>query len=153
MTMTNTANAPFQQLSNKEALLRDWKHANDILTQAKTAEADLRKQIIAAYSDKADDYSGVENHDIGFGYDLKIEHKLNYTLKSADSFKDVHAVINRIESISDVAAFIAGNLFKQKFEISVSEYKKLPVDIKQLVDTVLTIAPASKSVKIAERKK
>lgn len=141
---------------NNEQLLAAWSQAQRSLSEAKANEAVLRTQVIERFSTVTDEMaSGMENIDIGYGYDLKIERKLNYRLATAKDYEAVHKVIDAIEAMGPAEQLIADRLFKQKFDISVSEYKLLDgaSQIKKLVDGVLTISAATPSVEIKERKK
>lgn len=139
-----------------DELLAAWAKAQRELINARSTESVLRENVIKRFSQVTDEMaSGMENIDIGFGYDLKIERKLNYKLATAKEYEAVHKVIDAIEAMGPAEQLIADRLFKQKFDISVSEYKLLDgaSEIKKLVDSVLTITAATPSVEIKERKK
>lgn len=140
--------------SNKLALLIEYEKMQAELARIKLAEAELRKQVIEAVSIHPMDevFSGTENIDIGGGYDLKIEHKLDYKLDNANDFEAVDALITRMDADSRME-LIVDRLFRRKFELSVTEYKNLPPEWKKEVDRVLTIKPASKSIKFHKRAK
>lgn len=142
-------------ISNRDALLTSWKNAKDALTTATLAERELRSQVIAAFSETNDEmYSGTESIDIGFGYDLKIVHNLKYTLDNSNDFEKTDKALDEIEAaLGDIGELIVDRLVKRKLEISVSEYKELPPEAKKIIDRVLTIKPASKSVEIKKRGK
>lgn len=139
--------------SNKLAMLVDYEKIQAELARVKAAEAEMRKSIIAAFSDHIEDnFSGTENVDIGGGYDLKIEHKLDYKLDNANDYEGVDKIIAEMDDDPRME-LIVDRLFKRKLEIGVTEYKNLPAEWKVKVDRVLTIKPAAKSVKFHKRAK
>lgn len=137
--------------NNKYALLDAWKDAKDALDRVKAAEASLRADLVEAFSvhHAEEIFSGMENIDVGKGYDLKIEHSLSYKLDQ----EKVESVLDEIEAKFEGGSVLADRLCKVKYELAVSEYKKLPEEARKLVDKILTISPASKSVKLQERKR
>lgn len=137
--------------SNKLAMLVDYEKIQAELVRVKAAEAEMRKSIIAAFSDHIEDnFSGTENVDIGGGYDLKITHTLDYKLDTADDYDAVDKIIAEMDKDARME-LIVDRLFRRKLEISVTEYKNLPAEWKVKVDRVLTIKPAAKSVKFHKR--
>lgn len=146
--------APFNNLSNKDRLLADWKAADEASKLAVEKERDLRKQVIDAFSTETNELkSGVENIDAGWGFDLKIEHKIVYKLDNANDFEKVEDAIDQMEAFGELGEHIANSLFKRKYDVSVTEYKKLDPKYKVIIDKILTIEPASKSVKLVKRAK
>lgn len=143
-------------LSNKDKLLADWKAASTQLKILKADETALRAQVIEAFSTETDPQkSGVENVDVGWGYTLKIEHKLDYKLDTSDKLNPndkVAKVLLEIERGMPGGNIIADRLVKWKPEVSVTEYKLLSPENKTRIDKVLTIKPASKSVELVEPK-
>jgi hypothetical protein len=144
-------NAP---LSNKQVLFAQWNTQAAIAKAAVEAERNLRAQVIEAYSDAQafpEFASGTESVDIGEGFDLKILHSLDYKLDNANDCERLDKVLDQIEKSMEGGAIIAERLVKWKPELSVSEYKLLAPAQKAMIDTVLTIKPASKSVKVHKR--
>jgi len=134
--------------SNRDTLLASWKEANAQLKHFRTLEGELRKQVIDAFSEQTSEMaSGVENVDIGWGHTLKVTHKLEYKLDDTKLDK----ALEQIEKTVEYGELLAERLVKFKPELSVSEYKKLPGDAKKIIDTVLTIKPAAKSVEIVAK--
>lgn len=140
--------------SNKLALLQDYEKKQAELVRLRAEEAELRKAVLAAWSEHGEGeiFSGTENVDIGGGYDLKIEHTLSYTLDNANGYEGVDKIIEEMDADPRME-LIVDRLFKRKFEIGVTEYKSLPAEWKAKVDRILTIKPASKSVKFHKRAK
>lgn len=141
-------------LANKYTLLQSWQAKKAELDALKLAESQLRAEVLAAFSEHVADelFSGVENIDIGQGYDLKITHALSYKLDNANDFERTDEALDAIEKL-DNGELLAERLVKRKLELSVSEYKKLPPAAKKIIDRVLTITNAAPTVAIAQRKK
>lgn len=146
---TATANASVAP-SNKDTLLQQWKEAAEQLVIARNRESDLRKQVIEAFSTISTEmHSGVENIDVGWGFDLKITHKLDYKLDDAG----IDAALEAIERDIEHGELLAERLVSWKPSISVREYGALPAAAKVIIDRVLTIKPAAKSVELKQRGK
>ena len=129
------------------AVLDAWIAAKRAFLDAQTKERELRAEVLALFSDRMNDSmaSGVENVDTGIGK-LKVTHKLEYKL-DADNDK-VDAMLDKIEKSQEGGNVIAERLVVWKPEISVREYKLLAPAQKAVVDTILTIKQASKSVEL-----
>lgn len=135
--------------NNRDAILTEWKTWKANLDVAKAREAELRAQVIEAFSLETDELkSGIENVDIGFGYKLKIDHKVSYSLDNANDYELTDKALDEIEAKVEHGELLVDRLVKRKLELSVSEYKKLPGDAKKIIDRVLTVKPASKSVEL-----
>lgn len=140
-------------VSNKVALLEDWKATDERLKELRVEEKNKREEVIEAYSEETDEMaSGTESIDIGFGHDLKIEHKLTYSFEKISN-EEVDKALDEIADKCEGGEILAERLVTWKPSISVSEYKKLPADAKKIIDRVLTIKPSSKSIKIHKRGK
>lgn len=140
--------------SNRLALLVEYEKLQAEFVALRAKEAEVRKAVIAAWSehDMEEVFSGVENVDIGNGFDLKIEHTLDYKLENANDYDAVDKLIEKMDKDPRME-LIVDRLFKRKLELGVTEYKRLPPEWKVEVDRVLTIKPASKSVKFHKRGK
>lgn len=137
--------------SNRDTILTQWKDAKAKLDVYQATERALRSQVIEAFSNEPEDASGVENVDVGWGYTLKITHKLDYNLDNANDYEATDNALDEIEKLEN-GELLAERLVKRKLEISVSEYKKLPPAAKKIIDRVLTIKPASKRVELVPPK-
>lgn len=139
--------------SNKDAILTAWKEAAATLATAKARESELRAQVLEVFSEEAaPGHSGTENVEVGWGYTLKIIHKLNYKLDSADDYAKVEKALDAIEKTQEGGNVIAERLVKWKGELSISEYKKLDSRQKALIDAVLTITDATPSIELVAPK-
>lgn len=90
--------------------------------------------------------SGVENVDTGMGK-IKITHKLEYKFTGVPNDR-IDTMLDAIEKSQEGGNVIAERLVIWKPELSVSEYKRLMPQQKALVDAILTIKPASKSIEL-----
>lgn len=137
--------------TNRDSILLAWQDAKAVLAEATLKERELRAAAIEACSTISDEmYSGVENIDIGGGFDFKITHSLSYKLDNADDYAKLHDALDAMEK-GENGKLLAERLVKAKYEISKKEYDLLPAWAKKLIDPVLTITPASKSVEIKKR--
>lgn len=129
------------------AVLDAWTASKRAFLDAQAKERELRAEVLALFSNEMNNpmASGVENIDTGVGK-LKVTHKLEYKLES-DNDK-VDAMLDKIEKSMEGGNIIAERLVMWKPEISVREYKLLTPAQKLLVDPILTIKQASKSVEL-----
>ena len=144
---TNAATAAVQANGNyRMAVLDAHRQSVATLKAAKEAEAQLRAEVISLFSERVNDAnaSGVENIDTGYGQ-LKITHKLNYTLGNANL---VDKALDLIEKSQEGGNIIAERLVSWKPELSVREYKLLSPQQKAYIDTVLTVKPGTPSVEL-----
>lgn len=139
--------------TNKDALLTQWKEASALLAKIKVTEAELRKQVVEAFSNDAKPgHSGTETLEIGWGYKLKIEHKLNYKLDNANDCEKLDKVLDAIEKSMEGGNIIAERLVKWSPELKLTEYKQLSPANKKLIDSVLTITDATPAVTLVPPK-
>jgi len=137
--------------NDRDAALLIWQAAKAVLAEATLIEKEARATAINLASNITDEmHSGVENIDIGDGFDFKITHSLSYKLDNANDYEKMHKALDAIEKGED-GKLLAERLVKAKYEISKKEYDLLPGWAKKLIDPVLTITPASKSVEIKKR--
>lgn len=149
-------------IAERDARLLAWKTAQETLSAAKEREMELREGVGEFVFPVALRKSGVNNHELGNGYVLKLGHKLNYNLvgkpETTDRNADIETALERIEALGNEGAFLADRLVKWKPELSVSEYKELDVSnpthkaIKAIIDEVLEIKPGAPSLEIKEPK-
>lgn len=125
-----------------------WQRTAAQAKQFVATERDLRAKVVAgAFTAPA---IGINHFGLGGGYDLAFTRKLNYSLndKEADGYP-TNKVVEAIENLGPEGKFLAERLVKWSPELSVSEYKKLDpnnplhVQIKAMIDTVLTIKDAA----------
>lgn len=144
---------PSTTRANNMALLSSWDEAKKELSKWKEKEAQLRADVISAFSEVDAMYSGTERVSIGRQadgneYDVKFVHTLDYKLNQ----DTVDAALDRIEKL-DNGELLAERLVKRTLELKVSEYKLLPDEARKIIDQVLTIKPASKQVEVVKASK
>lgn len=149
----NQSNRGNQMLSQEQTdLLSRWQAAKTAAANAVLSERELRLKVIETFSTETDEMkSGVENIDLGFDkWELKITHSVDYKLGETDAVK---AALAQIATSIEGGNIIADRLVKFKPELSASEYKLLNGGQRNIIDRVLTIKPASKSIEIKQRQK
>ena len=128
-------------------ILADWKLAKETLETAKEDEMELRKEVTKIFFPKPD--KGTQRVELGFGYNLKLVHKINYTLGNNDL---VNKALDDIASAGNEGTFIAERLVSWKPTISVKEYEILDPKYKSIIDNVLTTKDAAPTIEIEEPK-
>lgn len=137
---------------NNDKLLA-WDHAKKALDAAKSAEASLRKEVLKDFYDfggESDLREGTENLELGNGYRLKATFKLSRKLENKNHETE--------EALAQIATFENGILYAERLvkwspELSVSEYKKLPENVRAVIDACVTSKAATPSLEIVEPKK
>lgn len=124
-----------------------WRDAQATLETAKADELRLRHAAIAiafpgAYSE------GTHNLDLGGGWRLSYENRLNYNLDKVALPIALQAITARHGN-----NVIATRLCSWKPSLLVGEYRKIDLDDKRLIDRALTIKPATPSLDLIEPKK
>ncbi|UYE92021.1 hypothetical protein KJBENDCP_00051 [Klebsiella phage vB_KmiS-Kmi2C] len=135
--------------ANRDALLTKWQEAKNALDAAKAIEADLRREVMETlYNfDENELREGTENIELGNGYIAKAVFKTSYKLTN-----DVDAMLDKLETTSEEGKFIADRLVKFKPELSVTEYKNLPANLRSIVNMAVVTKPAIPSFEIVAPK-
>lgn len=133
-------------LSNKDriALIGKWHAAKKAREQAEYAELELRREVCKhVFGEYPTD--GTHNFDLPGGYKLKGVFKHHYNLENSEK---LDGVLDRFPT--DIRERIV--TFSPR--LSLTEYKRLEEgsSYRQLIDSVLTITPASPSLTIVEPK-
>jgi hypothetical protein len=142
-------NAALRANNYRAELIKNWREAAKISKLAVETERALRAEVIATYSAHADPndlHASMENVNLPNGELLKIQHKVDYRLDADGDL--VEKQLDLIEKSQEGGNVIAERLVAWKPEISIKEYKLLNAVQKALIDKVLTIKPASKSIEI-----
>jgi hypothetical protein len=145
--------APFNEAA-RDALLKRWEVTKAALEAAKNSEMEIRKAVGAYVFPTPKE--GVNNHDLGNGYTLKLGHKLNYKLRG--DVEAIEAVEDKCEALGNEGKFLVERIIVWKADFSKSEYNKLDASlpthsaVKKLVDEILEITPGSPSLEIKEPK-
>lgn len=131
-----------------DQLLTAWKTAKDTLDAAKTDEASLRAQVKEAFFPSADE--GTSYVGLGNGYRLKHVGKFNYRLDKEND--RVNAALDKITKLNNEGAFIVDRLVHWSPALSISEYRGLDEQYREIIDTVLVISPGAPTIELVEPK-
>jgi hypothetical protein len=132
----------------KDELVLEWSKSRIALMSAKDKEMFLRNEVIKeCFRNHKEE--GTENVDLGAGYKLKAVFKQSYTFP--DKLK-VDEALSKIEALGAEGEYIAERLVKYKPELSISEYKKLDKQYRDIIDTVIVTKPAYPSLELIEPK-
>jgi hypothetical protein len=134
--------------TRKDALLLQWEAAASALAKAKETEMNLRSQVVEAFYPAHKD-EGTENVELGNGFKLKAVFKMSRRLAAIDAVNDA---LNKIEATGPEGKFIAERIVRWKPELDKKEYDQLGPQCKSIIDTVLTISPATPALEIVEPK-
>ena len=136
--------------TKRDELILKWNEAQKTLAEAKAIEMELRYEVTATCFPVEADFEGTENVDLGEGWKLKSVFKLNRRL--ANSKGETDKALTKIEKLGADGEFVAERLVKWKPELSLSEYKKLPNNMRKIIDDVITATPGSPSLSLIEPK-
>lgn len=136
--------ALFEQMSHDDQILL-WDATKKELDALKDREMKMRKHIVESNSHGFDATQvGTQNVDLGNGWTLKAVVKQSYKLDT--DHDKVEAALDRLED------WQADRLVKWSPTMSVSEYKKLDDDEREVIDEVLTISTASPTLTLVPPK-
>lgn len=154
----------FVERRDKE--IQTWLDAKPVLEQAKSAEAEARATVTKTLFPEPK--KGTQRYNLNGGYKVKLVYGLTYTLGNKEAVdgegkaisieSQVRAVEEKIMALGPEARLLLDRLIKWKPELSGSEYEKLDSDdetqvaIRNLIDEVLTIKPASPQLTFEEPK-
>jgi hypothetical protein len=144
-----TPNAP---VLTPDEILVNWQMARDDLKRAINTEMYYRTLAIGTFFQNVDKTTaeGTHNYDLGNEYKLKCTFKLNYKLDGRDK---VDAMLDKLTDTGEDGKFIADRIIKWAPSLSLSEYRVLSPEQKKVVDSVITVQPATPSLEIVEPKK
>ena len=161
MNVTFTNAWPTQPTDPRDTMSRDecllaWQKIKDQITTLKEQEQEFRKYIVKrAFPDAKE---GMNNQDLGNGYQLKAGVKFNYNL---DQTK-VENCLDRIAKIGNQGEFIADRLVKVTYSFLLTEYRNLQEqekdgskdakEILAIVNEMLTVDDAMPTLEIKEPK-
>lgn len=129
-------------ISERDALLLQWNAAIETLAIAKKRESALRLQVLDLFENTPDE--GITGIALGHGYSISRTDALAYSLPKES--EKVRAVIGQLPEGT------AARLFSEKFSLNLAEYRKLPIELRRIVDTIVTTKPKSPTVKLVEPK-
>lgn len=138
------ATKPAEQFpSAHKQLLKRWEDVKAAAAKLQAEERELRDKIVEMVTDPQKK-SGTINFDLGNGYKCKIVKGLRYNLD-----KDgVNDALDAIERTGPEGKLISDRLVKFEPRLSITEYNQLPLNMKAIIDKVITISDASPTVEI-----
>lgn len=140
--MTGTPAQP-QNAEAAFVMLQSWWATSKQLAELKVEEVVQRKQLATFYFPSPRE--GTNRLDIGFGYDLKLEHKFNRSIDEASLDNVKASDIKRLKLPWD-------DLIVYKPELSLSTYRSLTAEQKKWVDeNVIELKDATPSLSIVPR--
>jgi hypothetical protein len=130
-------------------LIAKWEQCKLQIESLKKLEIEFRNEILKQefQFDENKCESGTKNLDLDNGFKLKAVFKTTQTLDQVKVLQ-VYDVIKTMHE----GEFILKRLLKWKADLSLTEYKKLPVDIKNVFDDCLTVKSSQPSLEIVESK-
>lgn len=135
----------------KQEKLQKWLDAQKAMAEAKDAEMEARKAVVADYIDPTTGLldgkkEGTVNIPLANNWKLKVVLKQNYNLSQAD----IDAALDKMEKTGENGKFIAERLVSWKAALSVKEYRLLSDAHKAIIDNVLTITDGSPSLELVD---
>ena len=138
---------------NNDKLVQ-WDAAKKALKAAQALESSLRSEVLQelyGFGGESDLREGTENLELGNGYKLKAVFKVSRKLENKNG--ETSEALRNIAMDFEGGKLYAERLVKWSPELSVSEYKKLPDDIRAVIDACVTSKAATPSLEIVEPKK
>ncbi len=133
----------------RDNLVVNWLQAKKNLQLAKDAERALREKIIDTlfgHYDECDE--GQKTHELGRGYALKCQFKLNRKLDNSQD--QVAEALDKIRQSSMGGLLIAEDLVKWEPKLNLRRYKSLSGEILHMIDEVIWTEPASPILTFSE---
>jgi hypothetical protein len=133
-----------QQLTPEQAFeqLQVWYGLQQQLANLRNTEFVQRGRMASFYF--TDPNEGTNRIDLGGGFDLKLDYKINRNVDEA-------ALLTVTAEQAKALALPMDKLFKWKPELSVTEYRKLNDKQREFVDSLLDIKPGSPSLSIVPK--
>jgi hypothetical protein len=157
---------PEEFIARRDKEIQTWLDAKPVLETAKSVESEARAAVTKTLFPEA--RKGTQRYNLNGGYKIKLVYGLTYTLGDKDKVdhegkkvsieSQIRAVEEKIAELGPEAELLVERLIKWKPELSGSEYEKLdsnsPVQlaVRNLIDEVLTIKPASPQLTFEEPK-
>lgn len=138
----------------RDHLLAKWEASKKALEVAKADEMEQRKAVVAFAFDP-NKKAGTERVELANGYELKAVKKINYGfVKTPDGKLDKNAVDSALRAIEAKpnGELIAERLVKWNPDLSLTEYKQLPADMKAIIDAVIVTTDGAPSLEIVPPK-
>lgn len=124
-----------------------WEIEKITLARAKERELELRKQFATLAGDNSK-LEGTEAVTLPDGRLVKIVKELRYSFTDKDAAQDA---LIAIASSSVEGSFLAPRLVRTSIELIVSEYRKLPVQYKTILDAALSTKETPPQLEIVSK--
>lgn len=134
--------------AEQNVAILEHQNATLALANAKADEAAKRQKVCDMFFPNGHVPKGTNNIDLGGGYTLQIVGKLNFTVDS----EAVPKVKATLAAAGEIAAYIGNQLFKTKYDLSVTEYNKLSPELLPLVLPAITSKPGTPTVEVVAPK-
>lgn len=166
--VAGAAETPEAFTARRDAEILGWREDKQQLDFWKEREAASRITVSATLFPTP--RKGTQRYELGAGYKVKLIHGLNYTLGDKDMVdplrpgetipvnRQVEDLQEAIAQVGNEGAFLADRIIKWRPELSATEYEALDPEnpnhmrIKELIDAILTIKPASPQLTLEEPK-
>lgn len=125
-------------------LVQQWAHVKAQVQAAQEAERDLREQVKAAVFADAGEKGTFRKHVAG-GVAIKFVAGVRRTFDDLDK---ADAVLDRMQNSGPEGALMAQRLVRVKYELSETEFNKLPTSWRAEVEDVLTTKASAPTLEI-----
>lgn len=140
---------------NDQQLVAHWQRTQGLAATWKAKESALREEVVRRlFANQVQ--AGTYNYELGHGYKLKCIKKDTYTpVTKVVNPTDVTITqaLQKIKDLGNEGEFIATRIVKWKPELSLTEFKQAPENIKQIILDAIVIKPAMPTLEIVEPKK
>lgn len=144
-----------EQTFYSEYLIKKWEVAQNVLSVAKADEMELRKKVVDFISNPNID-KGTERVELADGRTAKTVKKITYgfvqTTEGRVDKKAIDAALTKIETMGPAEALMAERLIKWTPDLSMTEYKEIPANIKAIIDEVIRTKEGAPTLEIIEPK-
>lgn len=135
----------------RDRLLMAWEASKKTLESAKADEMELRNAFVKFAFDPSKT-AGTERIELGGGYQAKAVKKETYGfIKNQEGKTDtmaINAALAKIEHSFEGGSVYAQRLVNWEPNFSVSEYKKLPAEVREVIDEVLEVKQGTPTLEI-----
>lgn len=131
-------------------LITRWNNAKTALEAAKETELKLRKEVVDFSFDQSNN-KGTETIELENGWKAKAVKKLNFGwIKDGDKVNKhkIDDALDAIERSDPAGQLIAERLVKWTPELSQTEYKKLPLKMKEIIDAVIVTSEGTPTLEL-----
>lgn len=139
---------------NDEQLIAHWHKTAQLAATWKAKEAALREEVVnRIFANNV--MAGTYNYELGQGYKLKCVRKDTYkpVTKVNGEGITISDALQRIRELGNEGNFIADRIIKWNPELSITEFKQSPDNIKKIILDAVIIKPAMPTLEVIEPKR